>query len=80
MVDFYDHAKFRAHHFSHSGGVRVGKKAECSLGASLPPLKKVLAHLCSLLMVLGKMLGDKESIKAFKCSVPFFIHIFIKNY
>jgi hypothetical protein len=35
MVGYYDRAEFRADHISRSGGVRVGKKPECSIGASL---------------------------------------------
>jgi hypothetical protein len=44
-VGYYARAKFRADHFSRSGGVRVGKKPEFSIGASLSPLKNTIKML-----------------------------------
>jgi hypothetical protein len=41
IVGYYDRVKFHADYFSRSGGVRVGKKPECSIGAPLAPLNKL---------------------------------------
>jgi hypothetical protein len=37
-VGCYERDKFRSDHFSRSGGFRVGKKSECSVGALLASL------------------------------------------
>jgi hypothetical protein len=45
IVGYYGRAKFRVDHFGRSGRVRVGKKPECTIGASLAsfaPLNKLL--------------------------------------